>query len=111
MARVRKMLRKHATTNPIILSGILGVSNTSTYDGIKREEIGAIRIGNRLVIPVAPLEQRLGLGPGGLDPIIDRLEAEIAEKKAKKKSEEAEDARAAKKPEETEEVEETEDAA
>jgi excisionase family DNA binding protein len=38
---------------------ILGISRNGTYEAVRRGEIHAIRIGRRLVVPKATLEQML----------------------------------------------------
>jgi hypothetical protein len=39
----------------------LGLSRNSTYQAVRRKEIPAIRIGNRLSVPTAHLRKMLGL--------------------------------------------------
>jgi excisionase family DNA binding protein len=37
----------------------LGISRNSLYEGIKRGEVPCIRIGKRILIPIAALEKKL----------------------------------------------------
>ena len=37
----------------------LGISRNSLYEGIKRGEVPCIRIGKRILIPIAALEMKL----------------------------------------------------
>lgn len=48
---------------------ILGVSRGSAYEAVHRGEIPTIRIGKRLVVPVAALERMLGAEPTGAEPL------------------------------------------
>jgi excisionase family DNA binding protein len=42
---------------------VLGISRSAAYEGVRRGEIPAIRIGNRIVVPTAELWRMLGLRP------------------------------------------------
>lgn len=39
----------------------LGINRNSAYEGVKRGEIPVVRIGRRLLVPLAPFERMLGL--------------------------------------------------
>jgi excisionase family DNA binding protein len=43
------------------VANLLGVGINQAYDGVKRGEIPAIRLGRRILVPVAPLRRQLGL--------------------------------------------------
>jgi excisionase family DNA binding protein len=43
---------------------ILRLSRGATYEGIRRKEIPSVRVGRRLLVPVAALERMLTGNPG-----------------------------------------------
>lgn len=43
-------------------ANLLTIGRTSAYEAIRRGELPSLRIGRRLVVPVAPLMQMLGMG-------------------------------------------------
>lgn len=46
---------------------LLGVSRDLVYDMVARHQLGAVRLGRRIVIPVRALEEVLGAGPNDVD--------------------------------------------
>lgn len=42
---------------------LLGLSRNSAYEGARRGEIPTIRVGKRLLVPVAKLHEILGVSP------------------------------------------------
>ena len=39
---------------------LLGISRAAAYQAVARNEIPAVRIGRRIVVPIAPLERLVG---------------------------------------------------
>jgi hypothetical protein len=52
--------RTRTTVDPVATSEILGLCRNSTYAAIAKGEIPSIRLGHRLLIPVAGLRRMLG---------------------------------------------------
>ena len=55
---------------------IFGLSRTQSYEAVKhnRFPVPVIPVGRRLVVPVAPIRQLLGIGPPDKAGLIDVLE-------------------------------------
>jgi hypothetical protein len=65
MPRLSKAVLRALTeeiTVPVEVAGkALGIGRSLAYTTIKNQEIPAIRIGNRLTVPTAPLRKMLGI--------------------------------------------------
>jgi hypothetical protein len=47
----------------IVAGALLGLSRQAAYDAVGRGDIPSLKIGRRLVVPVAPLRRMLGKLP------------------------------------------------
>lgn len=65
--------RRYLTVNAEVAGKLLGISRGSAYEGVRNGDINSIEVGCLRRVPVAFLEQRLGLFRGELDGVIDRL--------------------------------------
>jgi excisionase family DNA binding protein len=57
MAQQTSLLRKTLTVDQV--AEVLGISRSSAYAAVNSGQISAIRIGRRLIVPVACLEELL----------------------------------------------------
>jgi excisionase family DNA binding protein len=53
-------VRPLATLNAQQAASVLGCSDDAVYDAIKRGEIPSLRLGRKILVPVAPLLAMLG---------------------------------------------------
>ncbi|NML73580.1 helix-turn-helix domain-containing protein [Rhizobium sp. S-51] len=58
---VDEALRRPTITVPDAGALFFGLSRNAAYEAAKRGDFETIRVGGRIVVPVAPLAQRLGL--------------------------------------------------
>ena len=67
---------------------ILGLSRTQAYEAVKagRFPVPVIPVGRRLIVPVAPIRQLLGIGPPDKAALIDVLDgnADLPAREARK---------------------------
>jgi excisionase family DNA binding protein len=45
---------------------VLGIGRSTAYELVHTGDIPSLRLGRRIVVPVAPLAARLGVDPGGI---------------------------------------------
>jgi hypothetical protein len=66
-AITEQLLHAGPTTKPALAGAALGMSRTQTYVAIKAGEfpVQVIRVGRRIIVPVAPLLELLGIGDTG----------------------------------------------
>ena len=58
---------------------MFGLKKFASYEAAKRGQFPTIQIGRRKLVPIAALEEKLGLNRGELDDLRkDELEAEVA---------------------------------
>ncbi len=70
------MSRKHITTSVPVAGKILfNMKPWSAYEAAKRGDIRVIPVGRLKRVPVVWMEQTAEVSPGGLDHLIDSLEA------------------------------------
>ena len=59
--------RDRTTIDVPTAGAIIGVCRNTAYDGARSGEIPTIRLGRKLVVPVAPLRRLLGELPAGTE--------------------------------------------
>jgi excisionase family DNA binding protein len=57
-----ELLRNHLVLNVSEVSRLLRLSRMATYEGVWSGDIPSVKIGRRILVPVAGLKAKLGLG-------------------------------------------------
>ena len=64
------------TTSVPKAGSLIGLGKSSSYEAVRRGDIPAIRIGKRLLVVIAGLEDKLGLERGALDFLREEAESD-----------------------------------